>query len=108
MLTEEEEALFDVGNAEQRFKYRVLVIYDIVDDKCRNKFVKFVSSFGFRVQKSAFEGRLDKLLYRRLLDGIPPRITKEDNVRVYKLSNNGEVMCWGGTNDVALEDVIIL
>lgn len=108
MLTEEEEALFDTGNVEQKLKYRVLVIYDIVDNKRRNQFAKFVSSFGFRVQKSAFEGKMDKLLYRRLLEGIPGRITKEDNVRVYKLSNNGEVMSWGGIKDVALEDVLIL
>ena len=73
MLTEEEEALFDTEDNELMRRYRVLIIYDIVDDKRRNKFVKFVSSYGFRVQKSAFEGRLDRLLYRRLLDGIPSR-----------------------------------
>ena len=108
MLTEEEEALFDVGDSEVIRRYRVLIIYDIVDDKRRNKFVKFLSSFGFRVQKSAFEGKLDRLLYKRLLDGIPPRIAREDNVRVYKLSSYGEVMSWGSENDVALEDVVII
>lgn len=108
MLTEEEEKLFESANLERTVKYRVLVIYDIVDDKRRNKFVKFISGFGFRVQKSAFEGRLDRVLYRRLLDGIPLRIRREDNVRVYKLSSNGEVMCWGGENNVADEDIVIL
>lgn len=108
MLTEEEEALFDTGTLERKVKYRVLVIYDIVDDKRRNKFVKFLSSFGFRVQKSAFEGRLDRLLYRRLLDGIPGRIAAEDNVRVYKLTNNGDALSWGGLNEVVQNDVIIL
>lgn len=110
MLTEEEEALFETDNTlERRVRYRVLVIYDIVDDKRRNKFVKFVSSYGFRVQKSAFEGKLDKLLYRRLIEGIPSRIKMEDNVRVYKLSSNGEVLSWGnGENDVAGRNVIIL
>lgn len=108
MLTEEEEQLFDTGIPERKNKYRVLVIYDIVDDKRRNKFVKFVSSFGFRVQKSAFEGRLDRLLYRRLIDGIPKRIANEDNVRVYKLSGSGEVLSWGGMNEVAHDDVVIL
>lgn len=108
MLTEEEEALFGTGDNEIIGRYRVLIIYDIVDDKRRNKFVKFVSSYGFRVQKSAFEGRLDRLLYRRLLDGIPSRIAQEDNVRVYKLSNRGEVMSWGSENEVALKDVIII
>ena len=108
MLTEEEEALFDTEDNELMRRYRVLIIYDIVDDKRRNKFVKFVSSYGFLVQKSAFEGRLDRLLYRRLLDGIPSRIAKEDNVRVYKLSSRGEVMSWGSENEVALDDVVII
>lgn len=108
MLTEEEEALFEVGDAPKKVMYRVLVIYDIVDDKRRNKFVKFVSSFGFRVQKSAFEGKLDKILYRRLIDGIPIRIAREDNVRVYRLSSNGEILCWGEMDEVEVEDVIIL
>jgi len=108
MLTEEEERLFGVVDEEERFRYRVLIIYDIVDDKRRSKYVKFISSFGFRVQKSAFEAKVDKILYKRLLDGIPPRITNEDNVRVYKLSVSGEVLCWGGVNEVALDDVLIL
>jgi len=63
MLTEEEERLFGVVDEEERFRYRVLIIYDIVDDKRRSKYVKFISSFGFRVQKSAFEAKVDKILY---------------------------------------------
>ena len=37
-----------------------LLIYDIIDNKRRTKFAKFMESYGKRVQKSAFELRLDK------------------------------------------------
>ena len=39
-------------------KYFVLIIYDISDNKRRNNMVKILSSYGFRVQKSAFEAML--------------------------------------------------
>ena len=47
-------------------------------------------------------------LYRRLLDGIPLRIRKEDNVRVYKRNSSDEVMCWGSENNVANEEIGII
>ena len=47
-------------------KYRVLIIYDITDDKHRLKLSKYLSSFGSRVQKSAFEAKLNKKQYIKL------------------------------------------
>ena len=38
-------------------RYIVLVIYDIVDNKRRNRMVKCLERYGVRVQKSAF-GRI--------------------------------------------------
>ena len=35
-------------------KFIVLMIYDIVDNKRRNKMVKCLEAYGVRVQKSAF------------------------------------------------------
>jgi CRISPR-associated protein Cas2 len=37
----------------------VLVIYDIIKNKTRNKFAKVLQGYGFRVQKSAFEAIID-------------------------------------------------
>lgn len=39
-------------------RYIVLVIYDIVDNKKRNRMVKCLERYGVRVQKSAFEAYL--------------------------------------------------
>ncbi|MEO0247431.1 MAG: CRISPR-associated endonuclease Cas2 [candidate division WOR-3 bacterium] len=42
-------------------KYLIWVIYDISDDKTRNKIAKLCKNMGlYRVQKSAFLGKLSK------------------------------------------------
>ena len=39
-------------------QYLTLAIYDIADDKRRNKLVKVMEYYGLRVQESAFEAML--------------------------------------------------
>ena len=38
----------------------VLIIYDIISNKSRNKFSKLLLGYGFRIQKSAFEAVITK------------------------------------------------
>ena len=42
----------------------VSISYDITSTKARNKVVKLLESYGFRVQKSVFEVQLNKRQYR--------------------------------------------
>lgn len=88
-------------------KKLVLVIYDIVDNKKRTKFVKFLEKYGVRVQKSAFEMIITLNQYNELISKIPYYISEEDNIRVYKLKVDGEVVSWGSGMSQA-EEVIIL
>ncbi len=67
-------------------KYIVLIIYDIVSNKHRVKMAKLLSGYGTRVQKSAFEARLNKKQYARLLRDIKSLLNEEDNVRIYKFT----------------------
>lgn len=46
-------------------KFIVLMIYDIVDNKRRNKMVKCLEAYGVRVQKSAFEALLNRRQYEK-------------------------------------------
>jgi CRISPR-associated protein Cas2 len=67
----------------------VVVSYDIVDDKRRNKVMKTLEGFGHRVQYSVFEcelrpADLDKLK-ARLKALIVPEV---DDVRFYLLCEN--------------------
>ena len=90
-------------------KVYILVIYDIVNNKCRTDFAKKMNGYGFRVQKSAFEAMITESLYRKLIDEIPRMIDKElDSVRVYKIRGSGEVNLFGVSPAIADEEVIII
>lgn len=100
--------LFDEFIAEERRKYLVVVIYDIVDNRRRAAFAKYLKGFGVRVQKSAFECILPDAKYQKLIKGIPQLIGKEDQIRVYKLTNNADVRAWGTVELLEEEEVVIL
>ena len=89
-------------------KYRVLIIYDITDDRHRLKLSKYLSSFGTRVQKSAFEAKLNKKQYIKLITGLESLICKEDNVRIYKLYEDSEIITYGEFNEDEFEEVVII
>lgn len=103
-----EDYLFErTYNKVSERKYLILIIYDIIDNKKRTKFAKYLGGYGNRVQKSAFEAILTQKQYDKLVSGIPSRIASEDNVRIYKLNGNGEVLTWG-SNMLKSEDIIII
>lgn len=66
---------------------RVLVSYDISDDKRRYKVAKIIEGYGYRVQYSVFECDLEtpKLaeLSRRLRPLVNPK--SEESIRFYQL-----------------------
>lgn len=88
-------------------KYLVLIIYDIVDNKRRTKFAKYLQQYALRVQYSAFETSLSQKQLDELLSGIPSLIEEEDNIRVYKTPAQGYIYFWGNTES-HWEDVIIV
>ncbi len=100
---------YDFSNIiEDPNKKLVLIIYDIIDNKNRNKMVKLLESYGTRVQKSAFEALLSAEKYREMIRGIYSVIDEEDNVRIYRLNSSNEVMLLGTTDTVYEENVIIV
>jgi CRISPR-associated protein Cas2 len=100
--------LYDEFIAEERRKYLVVVIYDIVDNRRRTAFAKYLKGFGIRVQKSAFECILSSSKYEKLIKGIPRLISKEDQIRVYKLTSNADIRAWGTVDLVEEEEVVII
>ena len=89
-------------------KYRVLIIYDITEDKPRIKLSKLLSSYGVRVQKSAFEASLNKKQYEKLIFELDRYVGREDSIRVYKLYDDSEVITYGKADEAIFEDVIIV
>ena len=89
-------------------KKLILVIYDIIDNKRRNKMVKLLESYGTRVQKSAFEALITTRQYNKLIEVIKQLIDNDDNIRIYRLNSSNEVILLGKTYSVYEEEVIIV
>lgn len=77
-------------------KFIVLMIYDIVDNKRRNKMVKCLEAYRVRVQKSAFEALLNRRQYEKMLRESSILIDEAvDSLRVYVLDDIIDVYTWG-------------
>ena len=77
-------------------KFIVLMIYDIVDNKRRNKMVKCLEAYGVRVQKSAFEALLNRRQYEKMLRESSILIDEAvDSLRVYVLDDIIDAYTWG-------------
>lgn len=105
---EREDYFFEFAEEEQDNKVLVLIIYDIIDNAKRVKFAKFLQGYGVRVQKSAFEAKITKKKYEKLLKQIPLYIGRDDNVRVYRIHGQGRITAWGTSNDCNQEDIILI
>jgi len=110
-MIEIENYFFDTGEkCEKGLRFYVLVIYDIMDNKRRVKLAKLMKSYGFRVQKSAFEARLSEGKLNKLLSHLPHYVADNgsDSIRIYKLRGNGVVTVIGKDEAVAEDEVIII
>lgn len=77
-------------------KFIVLVIYDVVDNKTRQRLVKCLERYGVRVQKSAFEALLDKKQYDLMMRQASRIINQSmDSLRVYILDDIINIYTWG-------------
>jgi CRISPR-associated protein Cas2 len=61
-----------------------VVVYDISDNKERRAVNKVLIGFGFRVQKSVFECRLDKRYYNQLKYLLSNLDIKTGFIKIYK------------------------
>lgn len=105
---EDENYFFDIREETDSDKVFVLIIYDITDNKKRNKLAKMLLGYGFRVQKSAFEAVIAKQKYAELLTKIPAFVSREDSVKVYKIIGRGQVTSFGSSVETMQDDVIII
>ncbi|HHT77604.1 MAG TPA: CRISPR-associated endonuclease Cas2 [Clostridiaceae bacterium] len=82
-----------------------LVIYDITDDKRRGKLFTTLKKYGVQVQKSAFECRISEEKNKLMLKQLTSIINeKYDLLRVYRLSRNYNIQCWGSVGKLDEDD----
>ena len=90
---------------------RVIISYDIIDDKRRTKLAKKLCDFGKRVQYSVFEADLTQKQIKQMLNKILPLINKEeDSLRIYKLCADcaSQIESYGIKKGWDEDDVIII
>jgi len=64
---------------------RLVVTYDIPNDNRRRKVYKTLESYGAWKQYSVFELEITKKEKIELINNLKQKITKEDNIRIYRL-----------------------
>ena len=105
---ENDEYFFEYSQQYSKKRMLILVIYDIIDNNKRTKFMKLLLGYGNRVQKSAFEAYLTKQQYNKLIKEIPKFCSEEDSIRVYRIVGEGHVLSWGKALETEDDDVILI
>ena len=103
-----ENYFFDTEEEIKDTRVYVLIIYDIIDNKRRLKLAKFLSGYGFRVQKSSFEAKLSKTKYDKMMSHIGNYADEMDSIRVYKIVGKGQVTVIGKDEDDGNDDEVIV
>lgn len=90
---------------------KLLVTYDIANDRLRTRFSKYLSKFGRRLQYSVFElknsERILKVICTEIATKYSKRFDQSDSVIIFKLSTSCEQINFGyAKNDES--DLIIL
>ena len=66
-----------------------VISYDISNDKSRNKVSDFLQNYGYRVQKSVFECRLEQKSLKKLSGILQNHIDQEtDSILIYLMCEN--------------------
>jgi CRISPR-associated protein Cas2 len=67
-----------------------LVVYDIEDDRIRNRVASLLEGYGERRQQSVFECRLDSAALEELTRRLQGVLKKPENgeIRVYRICGN--------------------
>lgn len=65
---------------------KILITYDISDNKVRRKIEAILSSYGERVNLSVFEIETKKSEFKKLIFQLEENSTKEESIRIYVLN----------------------
>lgn len=89
----------------------IIVSYDIVNNKLRTKFAKFLKKFGHRLQYSVFNITNSDHILDNVESGIKnifePKFGEQDSVMIFRLSQSCKIIRYGHARHEE-EDVIML
>jgi len=90
---------------------KYVVVYDVVEDRTRDKVADCLEDFGDRVQKSVFEVDVDADRYGRMVELLLKLIDPEtDSVRIYPICSTclGKLRILGQGVVISHPDVVIV
>lgn len=88
---------------------KIVVAYDITDDKRRNKIFKDMKSWGERVQYSVFECILTDEQIKIMIDKLKRKIDiKTDSIRIYFLDKDSKVEIIGEGKPVEYDETYVI
>ena len=61
---------------------RAIICYDFSDNKARSRFAKILSKYGFRIQYSVFEFKLDRETWAKLVQELQKKKFLEGNYNI--------------------------
>lgn len=77
----------------------LIISYDIKNDKLRNRFNKFITKFGYRLQYSVYRidnsGRYLKIIENKIKEEFEPRFTDDDSIMIMKIKDFSSVTKYG-------------
>lgn len=90
---------------------RVLVTYDISDDKVRLKSDKCLKGYLYRVQRSVFEGVLTENSFNELLYRLQKfTLSEHDSLRIYRICErcSAQINILGSGEVIQKKDYLII
>ena len=89
----------------------ILISYDIIDDKLRTRFAKFIKKFGHRIQYSVFEITHTDTMLSKIKDQIASefetKFTKQDSVFIFETSKTCKITRFGYAKDDNADVVMV-
>lgn len=70
--------------------------------------VKLLESYGYRIQKSAFEGVLTNKNFEELVEKISKLVHPEDVVKIYQFKGGSRIESWGNICKVEDKEVLFI
>jgi CRISPR-associated protein Cas2 len=80
------------------------VVYDISSDAERNRVDKALKGFGFRVQKSVFECRLNRRGKEQLIEKLKALNIETGFIKVYRLEYSSKDIVIGDKKEPDIDD----
>lgn len=82
----------------------IVVIYDISNNKKRNKLAKEMRGYGYRVQRSSFECNLDVNAFKRLKRALKKYEGEGDSIRIYRIIGNSNIIAYDSNKKMVEND----